>query len=87
MHTWLPLGQIKINWYAAMDQKNKVMGVGIIARDHNGHVRASMCTITPYVLNSTVAEALAAWQGVEFCHDFEIQFIMLEGDTKEIVLV
>jgi hypothetical protein len=45
-----------------MDQKNKVMGVGIIARDHNGHVRASMCTITPYVLDSTVAEAFAVWQ-------------------------
>jgi hypothetical protein len=25
-------------------------------------------------------------QGVEFCHDFGIQFIVLEGDAKEIVL-
>jgi hypothetical protein len=54
-------------------------------RDHSGHVRAFMCTIEPYVLDSTVAEALAARQGVKFCRDLGIQSILLEGDTRKIV--
>jgi hypothetical protein len=62
------------------------MGVGIIAWHHNGHVRASMCTIKPYVLDPIVAEALTAQQWVELCRDLGIQSILLEGDAKEIVL-
>lgn len=49
------------------------MGVGIIALDHNGHVWASMCTTKPYVSNPTMAEALAAQQGMEHCCKLELQ--------------
>jgi hypothetical protein len=60
-----------------VDQKNKLMGVGIIVRDHNGHVWASMCTTKPYVTDPTVA--------VELCRELGLQAILLEGNAKEIV--
>jgi len=77
-----PLGRIKLNWNASVDRKNKLMGVGLIARDHTGQVRAPLCTHKPYVIDPTTAEALAARQGVELCHNLGFQSIVLEGDAQ-----
>jgi hypothetical protein len=38
-----PPGQLKINWDVAVDKRYKLMGVGIVIRDHHGAVRAAMC--------------------------------------------
>jgi ribonuclease HI len=80
-----PQGMLKLNWDAAVDKGSKIMGVGIIIRDHNGEVCASSCSTRPYVVNPSVAEALGARQGVELCIELGIQSILLEGDAKEIV--
>lgn len=35
------------------------MGVGLIARDHTGKVRASMCTTQPHISDPATAEVLS----------------------------
>jgi hypothetical protein len=35
------LGFVKLNWDAALDQQKKLMGVGIVVRDHTGGVIAA----------------------------------------------
>ena len=48
----------KVNWDAAIDVKNKKMGVGVIVRDADGLVSASMCTTVLYITDLTLAEAV-----------------------------
>lgn len=42
-------GTIKLNWDAALDVLKKITGVGIIARNSLGLVKAAMCTVLPYI--------------------------------------
>jgi len=76
---------IKINWDAALDGRKKIMGMGIIARDCIGVVKAAMCAVIPYIRDPTVAEALGARRAVEFGRDMGYEAIELEGDASEIV--
>jgi hypothetical protein len=76
---------LKINWDAAVDKGSKIMGVGIIIRDHNGEVCASSCSTRPHVVDPSVAKALGPRQGVELCIELGLQSVLLEGDAKEIV--
>jgi ribonuclease HI len=78
-------GLIKVNWDAAIDISGKRMGMGIIARDHEGYVLASMCSIKQFIVDPAVAEAYAALKAVEFCCDLGLWNILLEGDALEIV--
>jgi ribonuclease HI len=80
-----PEGKLKINWDAAVCKKKKIMGVGIVIRDHMGVVRAAMCLSKPYVSDPVVAEALGAREAVELCRKLGLQSFLLEGDAKEIV--
>lgn len=38
-----PLGNVKLNWDAAVDSQNGKIGMGIIVRDHEGGVVARAC--------------------------------------------
>jgi ribonuclease HI len=61
------------------------MGVGLVARDSTGKVRASLCNFLPYLTNPAVAEAFATRQGAELLRDMGFQKILLEGDAQVIV--
>jgi len=78
-------GRIKLNWDAALDRTNKVMGVGVIARDHEGSVKASKSILVPYVSDPAIAEALGAQKGVEFGLAMGFHSIDLEGDARDII--
>jgi hypothetical protein len=60
------VNSIKINWDAALDGQKKLMGMGIIARDCQGEVKAAMCDVIPYIRDPNVAEAIAARRAVQF---------------------
>ncbi|XP_062176144.1 uncharacterized protein LOC133881222 [Alnus glutinosa] len=77
---------IKLNWDAALDVWQNRMGVGIIARDELGEVRAALCTALPYIQNPSVAEAFGARRAVEFARERGFSFIVIEGDSREVVL-
>jgi ribonuclease HI len=85
--SWLrpSAGWIKLNWDAATDQQNGLMGVGLVARDSRGQVRVSLCHTMAYLTDPTVAEAFAARQGVELCNAMGFNAVKFEGDSQTIV--
>jgi hypothetical protein len=80
--TWSPppCNGFKINWDAAVDRRKKLIGIGLVARDHLGGVRGVMCSTVAYISYSTLAEALAARKGVELARTLGIRSFTLEGD-------
>lgn len=80
------MGNIKINWDAALDGRKKLMWVGIVAKDLSGRIVAAMCAFLPYIRVSTTTEAIEAWRAVEFGCEFGFNSIELEGDVREVVL-
>jgi hypothetical protein len=62
------------------------MGIGIIARDHQGRVRAAKCEILPHVRDPVAAEAIGARSAVSFGCFMGFQTVDLEGETREIIL-
>jgi len=86
-HRWTKpsVGWIKLNWNAAIDSNSNNMGLGIVARDSTGKVRAMMCNFLPYLTDSAVAETYAAQQGTLLARDMGFQNVILEGDSQVIV--
>lgn len=75
------LGFIKINWDVAIDKEGKKMGVGIVARDHDGQVVAALSTPRCFITDPTTAEAMGVWKVAEFCINMELEQVILEGDA------
>jgi hypothetical protein len=42
------------------------MGVGIIDRDHEVNVLATMCSTKPFIVDPTIVEGYGAWKTPEF---------------------
>jgi hypothetical protein len=55
-----PVGHIKLNWDAAIDRRNKLMRIGLIAWDHASRVRVFACSFHPYISDPPTAESFAA---------------------------
>jgi hypothetical protein len=62
------------------------MGMGIIARDVEGRADAAMCASKPFITDLATAEAMVALKLAGFSHRFGFTQIIVEGDSKEIVL-
>ena len=60
------------------------MGIGAIARDHDGGVLAMMSETMEYIHNPLTAKALAAKRVLKFSHLLGIRKIILEGNAKQI---
>jgi ribonuclease HI len=85
--TWSrpPEGYLKCNWDASLDAERKIMGVGIIVRNHEGSVRAMKCMARPFINDPSTAEAIAAWAAVDMCGQLQFTKVVLEGDSMELV--
>jgi hypothetical protein len=77
---------IKINWDATLDGRKKLKGMGIIARDCQGEVKAAMCDVIPYIRDPIIAEAITARCAVHFGRNLGFESVELEGDAREIIL-
>jgi len=80
------VGIVKINWDAALCSRKKIMGVGVVARDATGAVKATLCSYLPYVTDPFVAESLGARKALKFGWDMGFPSIVLEGDARDVVL-
>jgi hypothetical protein len=82
------LGIIKLNWDSALNRGKHLMGVGVIARDSEGQVVASMCSVQHHISDPAIAEAYGARQALEFALEFgrflDLQLVFLEGNALEI---
>lgn len=77
-------GSLKMNQEVAVDRGNKIMGMGLVAREHMVQVRASLFMTQAYIFDPATAEAFAARRGIEFCRELGFRSIIMEGDLLEI---
>jgi hypothetical protein len=61
------------------------VGLGAIARDHEGRVLAMQGSIYKHIYNPTTAETLAAWKAVVLGVQLGVIYLEVEGDAKEVV--
>jgi hypothetical protein len=78
-------GWVKVNYDAAIELPAKRVGIGVVIRDASGEVQAAMTQIIPYINDSVMAESLAAWKAVSFCHDSGFTQVIVEGDSQSLV--
>ncbi|XP_059437026.1 uncharacterized protein LOC132170149 [Corylus avellana] len=82
-NTWQkpPEGYVKINWDAAVDTPRKRMGMGIIAKDHEGKTLATLSSTQRYIMDPATTEAIGCRSRVTLHHNS-----YLEGDgTRALV--
>jgi hypothetical protein len=80
-----PIGVVKLNWDAAVDERTGNVGLGAIARDHEGRVLAMHGSICKHIYNPTTAETLAAWKAVVLSVQLGVIYLEVEGDANEVV--
>jgi hypothetical protein len=61
------------------------MEVGVIIKNSEGAVLASLCTTVPFISNPTIVEAIAAWKAANLCYDLGFQRVIMEGDALVVV--
>ena len=61
------------------------MGLGVIARDHEGRVLAMQCSTRRHIDTPTKAEMLAVWNAVILGVQLGVTYLELEGDAMEVV--
>jgi len=57
------------------------MGVGVVVRDNSGSIFAALVTIIPFIIDSTVAEAVIAWKAINFYNDLSFYKVIFERDA------
>ena len=78
-------GVIKLNWDAVVNEERQMVGVGVIGRDHNGHICLAFTACRRFITDPTSAEALAAWTLADICVRLGFTDKILEGDALEVV--
>jgi ribonuclease HI len=80
-----PNNKIKINWDAALNAKERRIGLGIIARDSRGNFLAARSKTLEYSADPSTAKALAALHAVLFSKERGYGNVIFEGDALQIV--
>ncbi|XP_035540209.1 uncharacterized protein LOC118344201 [Juglans regia] len=76
---------LKANFDAALDINNQRMRIGIIVRDNNGNVLASMTSQRRYIVSPFLAECNAMWRAMELCKKLGFQEVSFEGDARSVI--
>ena len=85
--SWKPpsLNIVKINWDAALDHQNQVLGIGIVARD-DARKFLSACSMKKQMsVRPIVAKAIAAFYAMLFAKEKGYRHVGFEGDVLTIV--
>lgn len=84
---WRPPEQasMKLNWDAALDIKNRKLGIGIIIRHHNGAVVACLSSVEDFHSKAVLAECRALWRALVFSEQLSIDKVTLEGDAQVVI--
>ncbi|KAG2685531.1 hypothetical protein I3760_10G129600 [Carya illinoinensis] len=86
---WLPpLEQVtKINFDASVDKVGKKMGMGVVARNHEGELMFSICVARCFVGDVQVAKAKALWKAMEMAAVLNLQKVCFVGDAQKVIKV
>ena len=60
-------------------------GLGVVVRDHQGRVMASMSEKTKLPSSSDEVEAMAAVRAITFALELHLPSVIIEGDTELII--
>lgn len=80
-----PLGlKFKVNWEAVVDNQNNKGGIGLVIKNSEGELMASLCLNINCSMN--IAEACALRRAAILCQELGLFDVVLElGDSKVIV--
>ncbi|XP_018805650.1 uncharacterized protein LOC108979433 [Juglans regia] len=84
---WTPpqVNGFKANWDATIDRSMCKIGIGVVVRNWEGKLIATMRSQRTLFPEAKLAEALAALKAVILCKHLQLQNLILEGDTLNVV--
>ena len=68
-----------------LDRNAWRMGIGIVARNHEGNAVAALCSSRPDIFDPAMAEAMDAWRMAKLSYSLGFWQIIVEGDALEVV--
>ncbi|XP_065636438.1 uncharacterized protein LOC136070424 [Quercus suber] len=77
-----PWSKLKVNFDWAVFREDNLTGIGVIVRNGEGRVMASMAESFQLPLSITAVEVIAAKKALQFAIDLGLSSIVLEGDSK-----
>lgn len=77
-----PTNCFKINFDGAMFSHIRKAGLGVVVRDCNGNVVASLSEQAPLPFSPDIAKAMAAAKVISFAQELGIRPFTLEGDSE-----
>ncbi|PON91586.1 Ribonuclease H-like domain containing protein [Trema orientale] len=87
---WSPppqFGELKLNVDAAVDKVHGTIGLGLIIRDHLGHVRGATAIRTLGHFTHHIAECMAICEGTKFALRHNLAMSELENDAKNVISI
>ncbi|XP_042939545.1 uncharacterized protein LOC122274584 [Carya illinoinensis] len=76
----------KVKWdIAALNEKKKKVGIGVIARNSEGDILTCLCLNIQAAVKPILAEALALRRALFFSHELGLSNVLFEGDSQTIV--
>ena len=78
-------GQYKVNVDGALFSANNTAGLGMVIRNENGQVMASLFEHIPLPLTMIEVEKLAARRGLELVVEMGFRNIVLENDSQILI--
>lgn len=86
-HQWCPPeeGWIKINVAAAMDEKNRLAGLGVVIRNFKGEIIAAAVKTEKNSGNVEMAEAKAVLWGLQVAIMNEATQVIVESDSEGVI--
>ncbi|KAF5481089.1 hypothetical protein F2P56_001774 [Juglans regia] len=87
VHSWSPpsVNWFKANWDAALDVKQRKVGLGVVIKNDRGEVMAACCESKNFVEQPAIAEGWALRKAMELCEDLKFNKVILEGDAQVVV--
>ena len=80
-----PWDKYKINYDAAISNAENKAGIGIVVRDYNGEVMASLIQQLEQAYQPMEVEAMAACKAVEFGSEIGVDCAIMKGDSEVIM--
>ncbi|XP_042987456.1 uncharacterized protein LOC122315549 [Carya illinoinensis] len=76
---------VKANWDAAIDKKERKVGIGVVISDEEGEILVAAGEHMRYAIDAVIAESFALRKAMEVCRDFNFNNVLFEGDAQNIV--
>ncbi|XP_075636673.1 uncharacterized protein LOC142608901 [Castanea sativa] len=80
-----PQGMIKINFDGSTSAKDQASSIGVVLRDENGSVLASLAQQLPQLYTPLIIEAKAALRALQFAAELGFNQVILEGDCQVLI--